>query len=230
MIRIENGKFRTETGQRGTDIPVTPREEFMKGVYAQMDKAIAGALDHLCKEGGIIPMCRLGCCHCCRYHILINIAEAHTLAQYLKREWSKEKIHDLQARTRQWHTWDYFLRNSRPSTDLDAGTDFPPYGPCCPLLVGGECSAYPVRPVVCRTHFVSSPPLSCHAANNPGSTEAAPVALISVVTAASPYSKAIRSHIEHAGLEFSRTQMLLPHWLAMEMGWDFAPALSGRRD
>jgi Fe-S-cluster containining protein len=200
----------------------------MKGVYALMDEAIAGGLDRLRREDGIIPTCQLGCCHCCRYHILTNIAEAHTLAQHLKREWSRGQIHDLQTRTRQWHEWDHSLRNSHLSANIYSKTGLSHDDPCCPLLVKGACSAYPVRPVVCRTHFVSSPPLSCHAANNPESTEDAPVALMSIVTAASPYSLAIRSHIENAGLEFSRTQMLLPHWLAMEMGWDFAPALSGR--
>jgi hypothetical protein len=91
--------------------------------------------------------------------------------------------------------------------------------------VNGACSVYPVRPVVCRTHFVSSHPLSCCAANDQESTEDAPVVLTSVVTAASPFSMAIRDHIENAGLDFSRSIMLLPHWLAIEMGWDFAISL-----
>jgi len=49
--------------------------------------------------------------------------------------------------------------------------------------------------------------------------------LTSVVTATSPFSMAIRDHIENAGLDFSRSIMLLPHWLAIQMGWDFAISL-----
>jgi hypothetical protein len=36
---------------------------------------------------------------------------------------------------------------------------------------------------------------------------------------------AIRDHIENAGLDFSRSIMLLPHWLALKMDWDFAISL-----
>ena len=222
MILNENDRFGMESGQCGPDLLVTPREKFMKVVFALLDGAIAGELDRLLREEGVVPTCRRGCCHCCRYKILTNIAEAHTLAQYLRREWSSEQIRALQTRTRQWIAWDHCQRNGRPSADIDISIGLSGYEPRCPLLVGSTCSAYAVRPVVCRTHFVASPSPSCQAASHPESTEDAPMALLSVVTAASPYSMAMRSHIEKAGLEFSRTQMLLPHWLAMEMGWDFA--------
>ncbi|MBU4177481.1 MAG: hypothetical protein KJ730_06530, partial [Proteobacteria bacterium] len=86
----------------------------------------------------------------------------------------------------------------------------------------GVCSVYPVRPVVCRAHFVSSHPRSCWAANDPESQEDAPVVLKSVVAAAGPFSMAMRDHIEEAGMDFTRSLMLLPQWLAVEMGWDFA--------
>jgi hypothetical protein len=203
-------------------LPITPQENFVNGVYSSVDEAAADALDRLRNEDGIIPSCRLGCCHCCRYHILMNIAEAHNLAQYVKREFSVDQINGLRLRTQQWHAWD----NSRPgryqAAGIDEQTDFSTYEPCCPLLVNGACSAYPVRPVVCRSHFVCSHPLFCSAANDPESTEDPPVVLKSVVTATDPLSIAIRNHIETAGLDFSRSIMLLPHWLAIEMGWDFA--------
>jgi Fe-S-cluster containining protein len=108
---------------------------------------------------------------------------------------------------------------------MDEQTDLSNYDPCCPLLVDGVCSAYPVRPLACRTHFVSSDPLSCCAANDPASTEDAPVVLRSVVAATSPFSRAIRDHIEEGGSNFSESLILLPHGLAIEMGWDFALSL-----
>jgi len=86
-------------------------------------------------------------------------------------------------------------------------------------------SAYRVRPVACRTHFVCSHPQSCQAANDPESTEEAPVVLRSVVMATSLFSMALRDHIGKTGLEFSQSIMLLPQWLAIEMGWDFALSL-----
>jgi hypothetical protein len=108
---------------------------------------------------------------------------------------------------------------------MDRQTDLANYDHCCPLLVNGACIAYAVRPVVCRTHFVRSPPLSCWAVNNPEFAEEPPLVLTSVVTATSPFTMAIRHHIENASLDFSRSIMLLPHWLAIEMGWDFAISL-----
>jgi len=224
MSLIENSPFGVGAEAFGADMPMTPQEDFVNGVYLAVDEATACGMDRLRSEEGIIPTCKLGCCHCCRYHIVTNIAEAHTLAQYVKRELSVEKIDALRLRTQQWHAWDNSRPGRHPSAHTDERADLSNYDPCCPLLVDGACIAYPVRPVVCRTHFVSSHPLFCGAANDPESTEDAPVVLTSVVTAASPSSRAIRDHIENAGLDFSRSIMLLPHWLAIEMGWEFAIA------
>jgi hypothetical protein len=35
----------------------------------------------------------------------------------------------------------------------------------------------------------------------------------------------MKDHIEAAGSDFSESLMLLPHGLAIEMGWDFALSL-----
>ena len=198
------------------------QENFVNAVYSSVDDATARRLDRLRLEDGIIPTCKLGCCHCCRYNIQTNIAEAHALAQYVKREFSLDQINDLRMRTQKWHEWDNSRPGRYPSANVGEETDFSNYEHCCPLLVNGACSAYPVRPVVCRTHFVCSHPLYCCAANDPESTEDVPVVLTSVVMAAGPFSMAIRDQIEDAGLDFSRSIMLLPHWLAAEMGWNFA--------
>lgn len=217
-----NSAFGLGPAEFGAGLPVTPQEDFVTGVYRAVDEATARQMDRLRREEGIVPTCTLGCCHCCRYHILTNVAEAHTLALYIKRELSGNQIDDLRMRTQRWHESDDSRAGRYPSGHIDEPADLSSYDPCCPLLVDGACVAYPVRPVVCRTHFVRSHPLFCCAANDPESTEDAPVILTSVVTAASSFSRAIRDHIEDAGLDYSRSIMLLPHWLAIEMDWDFA--------
>ena len=209
----------------GAHLPITSQENFVNGLYSSVDEAIASGLDRLRSEEGFIPTCKLGCSHCCRFHILTNIAEGHTLAQYIKREWTIEQINDLQRRTRQWHEWDNSRPCRYPAANMDQQPDLTNYDPCCPLLVNGQCSAYSVRPVACRTHFVCSNPKSCQAANDPESTEEAPVVLRSVVMGTTLFSMALRDYIGKAGLEFSESLMLLPQGLAIEMNWDFALSL-----
>lgn len=218
---LEMCDLATAPNECGAEMSTASEENFVNGVYSSVDAATACELARLRSEDGIIASCKPGCCHCCRYHILTNIAEAHVLAQYVRRELSADQIHDLRLRTQQWHEWDN-SRPGRPAASIQGKADISSYEHCCPLVVNGTCSVYPVRPVVCRAHFVSSPPRSCCAANDPESTEDAPVVLKSVVAAASPFSMAMRDQIENRGLDFSRSMMLLPQGLAVEMGWDFA--------
>lgn len=222
---IENSRFGMDSAECGANLPITSQEKFVNSVYLAVDEATAREMTRLQREEGIIPSCELGCCHCCRYHIVTNIAEAHTLAQYIKRELSVDQIDDLRLRTQQWHEWENSRPGRYPSVAIDMQTDLSDYEHGCPLLVDGECIAYPARPIVCRTHFVSSHPLFCHAANDPDSTEDAPTVLPSIPTATHPLSRALRDSIENACLDYSRAVMLLPHWLAIQMGWDFAIAM-----
>jgi len=50
------------------------------------------------------------------------------------------------------------------------------------------------------------------------------VVLTAVLEATRPIAAAIRDHTEAAGLDYSRSILLLPQWLAIEMGWEFAVA------
>lgn len=214
---MTNEYFHLAAQPLGAAIPITPTEKFVTGVYASVDAAASGEVDRLLSEDGITPSCKRGCWHCCRCYILTNVAEAHALAQYVKRDMSANQIHDLRMRTQQWHAWD----NSRPGRyPADKGTDLADYIHRCPLLVDGACSAYPVRPVVCRTHLVRSHPRLCRTAHDPEPARDRPVVLKSVVAVAAPFSALIKDHIETSGLDFSRSIMLLPHWLAAEMHWD----------
>ena len=204
-------------GPAGLGDGALSQERFINDIYLAVDKATVGELDRLRDEEGITPTCRLGC----RFHILTNAAEAHTLAQYIKRELSPEQIDALRWRTQRWHEWEHSLPGRLSVAPLDSPAEFADYEHCCPLLVDGACIAYAVRPVICRTHFVRTHPLSCRAATDPASTAKAPVSLLSVVAASRPFVDAIKDRIEGVGLDFSRSIMPLPYWLAREMDWDF---------
>lgn len=224
MALMKNNRFVTTSEHFGADLPVTPQEQFVTDVYREVDEATADSVARLQREEGIVPSCKRGCCHCCRYHIVTNIAEAHTLAQYVKREFLAEQIDELRWRTQQWHAWDNSRPGRHPLPPAARPLDLMRNSPYCPLLVDGACSVYPVRPVPCRTHFVCSDPQFCRAASDPDATQEAPVVLTSIVVAAEPSARALQKLIEHADLDYSRTLSLLPHALAHHMGWDFAVA------
>jgi Fe-S-cluster containining protein len=209
----------------GTKTPESDWGKFIRSVYASLDEALASGLNRLRDEARPQPSCLPGCAHCCRYHIVTSLAEARTLAHYIQQEWNAEQIEALRLRTRQWHAWD----NSRPgrpgANPIETGIDLSRYEDCCPLLVDNRCSAYAVRPVVCRTHFVSTPPWSCQAANVPEATAAAPQTMAALAEEGEPYCRLIRQYLQKAGCDYDRTLTLLPHGLAIEMGWDFGIAL-----
>ena len=224
MSSIAESDFDWQSGPSDAGLPISQSEQFVTRLYVAVDNATARELDRQHGENGVVPTCTLGCCHCCRFHVVLNVAEAHTLARYIKRVFSADQIDAIRMRTLRWHEWD----DSRPgrSRTPDAGDapHFAGYQHFCPLLLNGCCSVYPVRPMVCRTHYVTSDARYCDAANNPQKTEDPPVALLSVVNAASLFSGALREYIESTGRDFSRSNMLLPHWLAIQMDWDFAIA------
>ncbi len=225
MTFCEDSDFGTCPDAVGAHIPTTSQEIFVNSVYSSVDEATRRELNRLRIKDCVITTCKLGCYHCCGQYILTNGAEAHALTQHVKREFSIDQIADLRMRTQQWHEWNDSRPGRYPSTNIDVQTVLSDYHPYCPMLVKGSCSAYPVRPVICRTHFVCSDPSSCRPSNDPESREADPLALTSILTATSPFSMRIRNSIETAGFYFGQSIMLLPHWLEIEMGWDFAVSL-----
>lgn len=206
----------------GADIPNTPQERFVNSIYFSVDEAVRRKLDQLRIKDRIITTCKLGCCHCCRQHILTNVAEAHTLAQYVKRKFSTDQIADLRTRTQQWLEWEDSRPGRYPTTNMDMQSVISDSLPYCPMLVKGVCTVYSVRPIICRTHFVCSDPRACLPSNDPESIEEDPLAISSILTETNPISIKIREGIESEGLDFYQSIMLLPHWLAIEMDWDFA--------
>ena len=203
-------------------LPVTPEERFLKALYASVDEAISCSLERLRHEEGMVPSCRLGCSHCCRFPILMSVAEARTLANFVKRTFRPEQIDALRMRTHQWQRLDESLRGRSLPVPPSAGEDDSPCTLPCPMLVESECSVYDVRPLLCRTHYVLSHPRSCCSVNDPRSLEARPIVIESIKEATGFYTAAMKDFIEEGGEDYCRSMTLLPHGLAVEMGWDFS--------
>lgn len=201
--------------------PVTPEERFLRALYVSVDEAISCSLERLRHDEGMVPSCRLRCSHCCRFPILMSVAEARTLANFVKRGFSPKQIDALRRRTRQWHRQDDALRGSSLQVPAPAGEDDATCALPCPMLVESECSVYDVRPLLCRSHFVFSHPRACFSVNDPKSQGARPEVIESVKRATESYTKAMKDFIEKGGVDYCRSMTLLPHGLAMEMGWEF---------
>ena len=142
-------------------VPLTPRERLALEVYDRVDDAVRRELARLRREEGIVASCHRGCSRCCGQHIQMNPSEAHAMGQYIKRTFSGRQIRDLERRTEQWQAREDAQRKRHSSSAGSCGAGPSDDGLSCPLLVGRACSAYPVRPVICRTHFVSSDPSAC---------------------------------------------------------------------
>ncbi|MBW1893206.1 MAG: hypothetical protein JRI91_05870 [Deltaproteobacteria bacterium] len=218
---VAGGEFAVGSDKFGIGLLNKRQENFVNSAYSSVDEAACRELNRLYVEEGIISTCKPGCFHCCGQHILTNIAEAQALAHYIKRKFSRDQIEDLRIRTQQWHAWDITRPGRHHPTHIDEQLTFSAYH-YCPMLVEGKCSAYSMRPIICRTHFVCSNPSACRPFYDPESIEDDPVALKSVMAATNPFSVRIRDHIENAGFNFYGSIMPLPHWLSIEMNWDFA--------
>ncbi|MEE4331016.1 MAG: YkgJ family cysteine cluster protein [Wenzhouxiangella sp.] len=86
--------------------------------------------------------CRAGCDFCCHLRVMATPIEVFALLDYLARSLSEQDLASLTERIRET---DRRLRAIEPEQILT--TNIP-----CPVLVDGTCSAYPGRPLNCRSY------------------------------------------------------------------------------
>jgi Fe-S-cluster containining protein len=215
MSRKINKKKRNMKGTaRGLE---RETERLTLQVFEAVDKEIRDELVRLRDEEGIIPTCHKGCYSCCRQQIATPLPEAHTVTQYIKRNFNKNELDDLKERLDYWFSW---VRKELPQylqKELDANEAFYNYGPYCPLLVNGACSVYPVRPLVCRGYYVASDPRSCLPITDESALEEEPTVLSTVPGVGTKHAMQIRAMIEMRGLNFDDAVFLLPQWLISHM-------------
>ena len=92
------------------------------------------------------------------------------------------------------------------------GEAFLKTSPGCVLLDdAGACGAYPVRPMTCRNHYVTSPPEAC----GPTATRDTTVrSLPAAVDVTRPLVANLRRTVEQQGADFAASLHLIPEWLA----------------
>ncbi|MEZ4403875.1 MAG: YkgJ family cysteine cluster protein [Kofleriaceae bacterium] len=186
------------------------RQRVVLQVFHDADVAVEQVLNRL-REAGKVPSCQRGCTHCCHLEIHASRAEAETIVAWLREQRSPTELDRLRDRLRGWLAW---ARTDLPRLEaagMPTGEAFLKHSPGCPMLEDGACSIYPVRPMPCRNHYVTSPPEACGPAADATSTVKA---LPGVAQATGPIASAIRRVVEDQGGNFEATLHLLPEWVA----------------
>ncbi|OGR23976.1 MAG: hypothetical protein A2139_01690 [Desulfobacca sp. RBG_16_60_12] len=87
-------------------------------------------------------VCREGCSFCCFNQVEVTPLEALSIGRYVGQNFSAQERDALMARVSR----SLDLKAGKGKKDLARLRRQLP----CPLLMGGRCSIYPVRPLVCR--------------------------------------------------------------------------------
>ncbi|MGE5181110.1 MAG: YkgJ family cysteine cluster protein, partial [Acidobacteriota bacterium] len=170
------------------------RRRVVLRVYEGCEQAAAARLAQLAARG-VTASCAAGCTFCCSYEIPTTRAEAETLVAWLQEHRSAAELAAIGDRLRGWLAW---YRDELPRVDLPRDVAFARHAPRCALLeADGRCGAYPVRPVSCRNHLVSSPAADCDPASGKE-----PVQILDVPRATVDHVSAIRRTIERQGGNF----------------------------
>ena len=159
---------------------------------------------------GVTPTCTAGCSHCCSLEIPMSRPEGEALVEWLSANRTPDELAAIRERLRGWLAW---YRTEYPrlvASGLARVEVFFRHAPTCALNVGGLCSAYPVRPVACRNHFVSSPVAECDPATGRGE----PDTLLAIPRATHAHVVELRRVVEQQGGDYLASVHLIAEWLA----------------
>jgi Fe-S-cluster containining protein len=165
--------------------------------------------------------CSKGCAHWCRHEIYSPRAEAEVIVEWLENS-APHLIDDLKMKISAWLVW---YRSEYPklvASGIARRDAFYSHGPQCPALVGDACSIYPVRPMFCRTHYVTSPADACRPEGDPARLDV-PIESMRIFAKAAPIGTKLRALIESQGSDFNGTVHLLAEWLAHLLGLEQQP-------
>ncbi|HET7504609.1 MAG TPA: YkgJ family cysteine cluster protein [Kofleriaceae bacterium] len=192
---------------------VRERIKVARGAMEACDAAIDRELGELATRG-IAPTCSKGCAHCCRQEILVTRAEAEAIVEWVTATKSGPELDELRQRLRAWLAWFRDEAPRRIAAGQTREVALYEHGPQCVALVDDACSIYPVRPMMCRIHFVRSNPDACRQEADPALAREPVVVLRSIHRVTQPAILRIRAEIERQGSDFMASVHLLPEWLA----------------
>jgi hypothetical protein len=176
-------------------------------VDALVDREVARSV-----ASGRTPACSKGCSHCCRQEIYVPRAEVEAIVEWLESS-APHLIVDLKVRIAAWLDWYRSRYPKLVASGVARREAFYSHGPQCPALVDDTCSIYTVRPVFCRTHYVTSSADACRPEGDPARLDA-PIEPMRIFAKTAPIGTKLRALIESQGADFNGTVHLLAEWLA----------------
>lgn len=126
---------------------------------------------HAAMERRIGPMpkaCHAGCSACCHQIVDALNWEASLVTDFIAQEMPTARRDRAREQAEAWlRTFNAITRAATPAAPLRpeevnaARVEFRRRRVACPFLIDGQCTIYPVRPVVCRSHIVETDPEAC---------------------------------------------------------------------
>ncbi|MCC6993035.1 MAG: hypothetical protein IT370_00260 [Deltaproteobacteria bacterium] len=151
---------RTVTPDDGADLALLLQRQVDRGTAARAEAA---------SQGGLHLACTRGCNTCCEELIMVHAPEAQVVARWLLQPENRQILADFRTRYPAWRArvGDLPARVEAAAAlgDQAALERIFSYQPearnLCALNAGGDCTVYPVRPLVCRNGHALDDPSKC---------------------------------------------------------------------
>jgi Fe-S-cluster containining protein len=206
-----NRKQQRLTDKLAAQQHVTQRRALALKVFQEVDELVEREVVKSAASGRQ-PACSKGCAYCCRQEVYVPRAEAEAVVEWLESS-APHLIADLKIRIKAWLDWYRAQYPKLAATGMARGNVFYTHGPQCPALIDDACSIYPVRPMFCRTYYVTSPVDACRPLGDPARPDV-PIESMRLFVKATPIGTKLRALIESQGSDFKGTVHLLVEWLA----------------
>lgn len=215
-----NRKQQRIAGKQAAQQHVQQRRALALQVFQEVDELVDREIARSVAKGRP-PTCVKGCSHCCRQEVYAPRAEVEAIVEWLEGS-APHLIADLAARIEGWLRWYRTEYPALVASGVPRHAAFYAHAPPCPALVDGACSIYPVRPVFCRTHQVTSPADACRPGGDPARLDV-PIEPMAIVPRAAHVATKLRVLVESQGADFNATVHLLVEWLAHLLGVEAQP-------
>jgi len=192
-------------------LPCSCLADLAQAYFREIDDALVRAYGALATKG-LTVTCSPGCSSCCSLPVNATYPEAVVASVYIREHFRPESVRRLIERADTWLDW---CGSELPglAKGADLSSVYSLYGPGCPMLSGGLCTIYPVRPMGCRVHCSVCDPAFCTPEQR-NSPHYNPNGFVEeVVSEVKPFCLIYRQRVEQLGFDFESVVRPLPEML-----------------